>query len=79
MANVFLQLRRIGWAAVEAAFVLIVLCVLLNIIIGGETDSFISAVAKNATSFLQSLPPGVFLGVVLIAALYGVFRSRLQG
>jgi len=78
MATWFLQLRRIGWAAVEAAFVLILLCVLLNIIIGGETDSFISAVAKNATSFLQSLPPGVFLGIVLIAVIYHLLRSRLQ-
>ena len=78
MTNWFVQFRRIGWAAVEAAFVLIVLCVLLNIIIGGETDSFISTVAKNATSFLQSLPPGVFLGIVLIAAIWHLLRSRLQ-
>ena len=78
MATWFLRLRRIGWAAVEAAFVLIALCVLLNIIIGGETDSFISTVAKNATSFLQSLPPGVFLGIVLIAVIYHLLRSRLQ-
>jgi hypothetical protein len=78
MATWFQQLRRIGWAVIEAAFALIVLCVLLNIIIGSETDSFISGVAKNATSFLQSLPPGVFLGIVLIAVIYHLLRSRLQ-
>jgi hypothetical protein len=77
MANFLRQLRVIGWAAVEAAFLLIVLCLLLNIIIGDKADSFISTVAKNATAFLQSLPPGIFLGLVLIAPIYGVVRSRL--
>jgi len=71
------QIRTIGWAAVEAAFLLVVLCLLLNIILGDAANSFVTEVAANATSFLQKLPPGVFLGVVLIAALYGVVRSRL--
>jgi hypothetical protein len=77
MLNLLRQLRAIGWAAVEAAFLLIVLCVLLNILIGDKPDSFISAVAKNATAFLQQLPPGVFLGLVLIAVIWGFLRSRL--
>ena len=78
MTELFTRVRAVGWAAVEAAFLLIVICVLLNIIVGGEADSFIVTVAKNATGFLQSLPPGVFLGIVLIAALYGLLKSRLQ-
>ena len=74
----FTRLRTIGWAVAEAAFLLIVLCILFNIIIGGETDSFIAQVAKNATDFMQRLPPGVFLGVVLIVVLYGWLKSRLS-
>jgi len=77
MATLFLRLRTIGWAAVEAALMLIVLCILFNIIIGGEADSFISTVARNATGFLQSLPPGVFLGIVLIVFVYFLIKSRL--
>jgi hypothetical protein len=77
MENFLRQLRRIAWAVVEAAFLLIVLCLLLDIIIGDKADSFISSVAKNATAFLQSLPPGVFLGLVLIAVIWGFLRSRL--
>ena len=72
------RLRTIGWAVVEAAFLVIVLCVLLNIILGGEGDSFIASVAKNATDFLQRLPPGVILGVALIVMIYGLVKSRLQ-
>jgi ABC-type dipeptide/oligopeptide/nickel transport system permease component len=77
MANFLRQLRTIGWAAVEASLLLIVLCLLLNIIIGDKADSFISTVAKNATTFLQSLPPGIFLGLVLIVLIYGFVKSRL--
>ncbi len=73
-----MRLRTIGWAVVEAAFLLIVLCILLNIILGGEADSFIAGVAKNATDFLQRLPPGVLLGVALIVMIYGMVKSRLQ-
>jgi len=78
MEDIMTRVRTIGWAVVEAAFLLIVLCVLLNIIVGGDGDAFIATVAKNATAFLQSLPPGVLLGIVLIVALYGLLKSRLQ-
>jgi hypothetical protein len=57
---------------------LIVLCILLNIILGGEADLFISTVAKNAMNFLQSLPPGVLPGVALIVMIYGFLKARLQ-
>jgi hypothetical protein len=77
MIDLLTRLRTIGWAAVEAAFLLIVLCILLNIILGGDADSFIAAVAKNAAGFLQSVPPGIFLGLVLIAVIYGFLKSRL--
>ena len=67
-------MRRVGWAAVAAAFLLVVLRILLNIILGAEAGSFIARVAKNATDFLQSLP----LGVALIVMIYGFLKARLQ-
>jgi len=76
--NFLARLRTIGWAVVEAAFLLIVLCVLLNIIVGGDADSFIATVAKNAADFLQRLPPGIVLGVALIVMIYSLMKSRLQ-
>ena len=78
METFLTQVRKLGWALVEAAFLLIVFCVLLNIILGGEADSFISSVAGNATNFLERLPAGVFLGIALIVMVYGLVKSRLQ-
>ena len=72
------QIRRIGWLAVEAAVLVIVLCVLLNIVLGNEGGSFISFVSDNTTKFLQALPPGVTLGISLIVVLYWVVRNRVH-
>jgi len=72
------QIRRIGWLAVEVALLVIVLCVLLNILLGNEGGSFISFVSENATKFLQALPPGVTLGISLIVVLYWFVRNRVR-
>jgi hypothetical protein len=73
------QIRRIGWLVVEMALLLVIICVLLNIILGADSGSFIASVAANTTQFLQSIPPGTFLGVVLIVLLYWIFRTRRPG
>ena len=73
------RLRKLGWLVVEAALLLIVLCVLLNIILGKDSGPFITSVAGNATQLLQAIPPGTFLGVILIVVLYWLIRSRFSG
>ena len=70
------RIRTIGWLAVELAFVLVALCVLLNLLLGASGGSFINEVAQNTEKFLQAVPPGALLGVVLIFALYALVRKR---
>ena len=70
------KIRKIGWLAIEAGFMLVVLCVLLNIVLGRESGAFISSVAVNAMDFLQRVPSGTFLGIFLILILYWVYKSR---
>lgn len=72
-----IQIRAIGWAAIEAAFLLIVLCLLLDIIIGAQADSFVSKVAANATAFLQAIPPGIVVGAAAVTVVYAFLRARL--
>jgi len=57
-----LQIRKVGWLVVEAALLLVILCVLLNLLLGRDSGTFISGVATNTTAFLQAVPPGTFLG-----------------
>lgn len=70
------RITKFGWLAVEAGFLLVILCVLLNIILGKGGGGFISSVAANALDFMQKVPPGTFLGIFLILALYWVIKSR---
>ena len=75
--KLFAQIRMIGWAVIEAAFLLIVLCLLLDIVVGPHPGSFVSNVAKNATGFLQSLPPGIIVGLAAVAVVYAMVKARL--
>ena len=72
------KIRRFGWLAVEAVLLLIVLCMLLHILLGDGSGPFIASVAGNATAFLGQLPPGVLVGLVLIAVLYNFVKARLK-
>jgi hypothetical protein len=70
------QIRRVGWLAAEAGLLLIVLCIVLNILLGKDGGPVISSIAENASKFLAALPPGVALGVALILLLYWFVTSR---
>ncbi|MSO85410.1 MAG: hypothetical protein EXR04_05585 [Rhodospirillales bacterium] len=73
----FERITKLGWRVVEAALLLVVLCVLFNIILGKESGAFISSVAANALQFIQGMPPGAFLGIVLLLAIYWIVKSRI--
>jgi hypothetical protein len=72
------QIRKVGWLAVEAGLLIVILCVLLNIILGAESGTFVTSVAGNANTFLQGLPAGVLLSLALIVLAYGLIRLRLE-
>lgn len=73
------QIRRVGWFVVELALLVVILCVLLNLILGADSGGFISAVAANTTAFLQHIPSGTLLGVVMILVLVWMMRGRSSG
>jgi Na+/H+-dicarboxylate symporter len=68
------RIRKAGWLAIEATGLLIILCLFLSIILGAGGGAFITEVARNATAFLQAVPPGTLLGVALILGFYWWFR-----
>jgi hypothetical protein len=73
------QARRVGWLIAEAGLLVVVLCVLLNIILGAESSGeFVASVARNANAFLQSLPAGTLIGLVLIVLAYWLVKPGLN-
>ena len=70
------KITKFGWLAIELVFMLVILCVLLNLILGKESGGFISSVAANALDFLQKVPSGTVLGIFLILVLYWMVKSK---
>lgn len=72
------NILTIGWMVVEAALLLIVSCLTLNIILGSEGGIFISSVAANAQRFLKDIPPGTLIGAMLIVGIYWFAKTRIK-
>ena len=72
------QITAIGWRVVELAFVLVALCVLLSLLLGKQSGTFIASVAANTSDLLQKLPPGALVGVFLIFAVYWLIKNRTK-
>jgi polyferredoxin len=72
----FDSVLKLGWRVVEAALLLVIVCMIFHIILGTSGGSFIGAVAANASSFIRDVPPGTFLGVVLIVGMVGYLKAR---
>lgn len=77
MPDIIDTIRKVGWLAVEAGLLVVILCVLLNIILGpASSGDFVAAVAANANTFLQGLPAGTVTGLVLIFLAYWIVTRR---
>lgn len=73
MPDVINHVRKVGWLAVEIGLLVAILCVLLNIILGpASSGDFVGAVAANANTFLQGLPAGTVVGLVLLFLAYWI-------
>jgi hypothetical protein len=68
---------KTGWRIVEILFILILISVTLGLIIGVDgSGPFINGVLNNSNNFLRNLPPGTFLGVFVVLALYGLIKKK---
>jgi hypothetical protein len=72
----FETIRRIGWRAVELAFMAVVFCLLAYIILGDASGSFVHSVAMNAIQFAQDVPTGTLVGFALLALVFWFLKLR---
>ena len=73
------RLMQWGWRLVEVCLLLIVLCVLLQLILGPQSGVFIGAVAANTLRFLREVDSGSLLGLALLIGLYWYFKRGIKG
>ncbi len=77
MPDFIANVRNAGWLAVEAGLLIVILCVLLNIILGpASSGDFIVSVATNANTFLQGLPAGTVVALVAVFMAYWIVTRR---
>ena len=72
------RVLEFGWLAVEVIAMLVILCVLLHLLIGGNNGDYASFVYANTVDFLQKVPSATVLGVVLVVFLYGFVKGKLR-
>ena len=72
------NILTMGWIVVEAALLLIVACLTFNIILGAEGGLFITSVAANAQRVLRDVPPGTFVGTILVVGIYWFAKARIK-
>lgn len=71
------KMRKMGWLAAEAGLLIVVMCVLLNIILGpASSGEFVAMVATNANTFLQGLPAGTVMGLVVVMLAYWIMMRQ---
>jgi hypothetical protein len=70
------RLTRWGWCLVEICLLLIALCILLQLILGAQSGTFIGSVSANAQRFLREVDSGSLLGLTLIVGLYFFLKRR---
>ena len=79
MTEMLDQIRRVGWRIAETGLLVVILCLLLNILLGAEgSGDFVSSVARNANAFLQGLPGGTLVGLLLILLAYRLVRPKVD-
>ena len=76
MIENFEKIRRWVWAIVEALFQLILLCLLLNIVLGDQSGPLGGGVAANSVTFLNAIPQGTILALLAVYLVYLYFRHR---
>jgi hypothetical protein len=76
MIENFEKSRRFVWAIVEALFQLILLCLLLDIILGDQSGPLVGGVAENSLLFLNAVPQGTILALLAVYLVYLYFRHR---
>ena len=72
------QARRMLWAFVELAFLVVLALVLIHLLLGQGAGSYVASVADNVTKFATGASSGVLGIVIVLAIIFLVLRRNDQ-
>jgi hypothetical protein len=78
MMNFVDQARRYLWAFVELAFVSLLAIILIYLILGPNSGSFVQSVADNVMKFAGGVPTPSLIGLAIVGMLLYVIVERMR-
>jgi hypothetical protein len=73
------SLRRIIFSAAEIGFAFVALLSVIYLLLGAETDGYISSVIANVGTLVQAVSPEAIVSVAVIYGLTCWFRKKNAG
>ncbi|HEV2000363.1 MAG TPA: hypothetical protein VGQ97_07730 [Xanthobacteraceae bacterium] len=70
--------KRYLWVFVELGFALILAILLIYLILGENSGSFVTSVAGNVTKFANGVPTASLIGLAVLLALIYLIMQRMK-
>jgi hypothetical protein len=78
MLNFLEKTRRVLWLFVELAFLTVLSLLLIFLILGDSSGSYVTSVADNVMKFAGAVPTPSLIGIGIIIALVYLVMQRLR-
>ena len=76
MWNFVAEAKRVLWAFVELAFLVVLALLLVHVLLGADAGSYVTSVADNVSKFAASASAGLIGVVTVLAIVYLVLVRR---
>ena len=70
--------RRFLWLFVELGFLAVLSLILIHLLLGDMSGSYVSSVADNVTKFASSVPTPSLVGLALVLGVIYLLMNRLK-
>ncbi len=78
MMDILDKAKRYLWAFVELGFASVLAIMLIYLILGENSGTFVLSVADNVTKFANAVPTPSLIGLALLLALIYLIIKRLR-
>lgn len=70
------KIKRFLWECIELGFAGLLAIMLVYLILGASSGSFVQSVAANVIAFVNAVPAGALIGFAIVAMLVVIFFRR---
>jgi hypothetical protein len=78
MLNFLVRAKEFLWLFVEVGFLTVLSIMLIYLILGDNSGSFVTSVADNVLKFAAGLPTQSLVGLAIVLALIFLIANRMR-